>query len=145
MTKQGRAVSFPLPASVTKAIALLNEGGYEAYAVGGAVRDLLRGVIPNDYDITTSATPDEMKGVFSAFRTIETGIAHGTLTVLIEEEPIEITTFRVDGSYTDSRHPDAVTFTRSLREDAARRDFTASLSAVRALVRTVTVGSCTSL
>lgn len=129
MTNQGKSVSFPLPPSVMKAILLLNESGHEAYVVGGAVRDLLRGVIPNDYDITTSATPEEMKGVFSAFRTIETGIAHGTLTVLIEGEPLEITTFRVDGNYTDSRHPDAVTFTRSLREDAARRDFTVNAMA----------------
>lgn len=129
MEQERTNFGFSLPDGVLHAISLLNEAGYEAYAVGGAVRDLLRGVTPHDYDITTSATPDEMKGVFSAFRTIETGIAHGTLTVLIGGAPLEITTFRVDGRYTDSRHPDEVTFTRSLREDAARRDFTVNAMA----------------
>lgn len=124
MEENRKSPLFSLPEAVLSAITQLNNAGYEAYAVGGAVRDLLRGVTPNDYDITTSATPDEMKRVFSAHRTVETGIAHGTLTVLFDKTPLEITTFRVDGSYTDSRHPDSVRFTRSLREDAARRDFT---------------------
>lgn len=129
MEQSNESPRFSLPSPVLQAIERLNAAGHEAYAVGGAVRDLLRGVAPHDYDITTSATPDEMKVVFSAFRTVETGIAHGTLTVLIEGFPIEITTFRVDGDYTDSRHPDSVTFTRSLREDAARRDFTVNAMA----------------
>lgn len=120
---------FLLPDPVLCALTLLNEKGYEAYVVGGAVRDLLRGVIPHDYDITTNALPEEMKSVFRDFRTVETGIAHGTLTVLIDEAPIEITTYRIDGAYTDSRHPDSVTFTRSQKEDAARRDFTVNAMA----------------
>lgn len=120
---------FSLPSPVLHALRLLTESGYEAYAVGGAVRDLLRGEEPKDYDIATSATPTEMKHVFGSFRTVETGIKHGTLTVLIEGEPLEITTYRVDGTYTDARHPDSVTFTRSLREDAARRDFTVNAMA----------------
>ena len=135
--KQSSFEKFNLPSPVLRALQLLTESGYEAYTVGGAVRDLLRGESPKDYDITTSATPDEMKAVFEGFRTIETGIKHGTLTVLIDGEPLEITTYRVDGTYTDARHPDSVSFTRSLREDAARRDFT-----VNAMAYHPNVGVC---
>ena len=102
----------------------LNQAGYEAYVVGGCVRDMLMGVTPHDYDITTSATPDEVKFVFSGFRVIETGLKHGTLTVLVDGEPFEITTYRLESTYSDNRHPDGVVFTRSLTEDLARRDFT---------------------
>ena len=118
-----------LPSYVETALSLLEAKGYEAFVVGGAVRDMLRGVDAHDYDITTNALPNEMKAVFANFRTIDTGISHGTLTVLIEENPLEITTYRIDGTYTDSRHPDSVCFTRSLREDAARRDFTVNAMA----------------
>lgn len=120
---------FSLPSSVLSVIRLLNEAGYEAFAVGGAVRDALMGAPAKDYDVTTSATPDEVHEVFASYRLIDTGIAHGTVTVLSEGSPIEVTTYRVDEGYTDSRHPDAVRFTRSLKEDAARRDFTVNAMA----------------
>lgn len=120
---------FFLPTSVLSVIRLLNESGHEAFVVGGAVRDALMGIPAKDYDVTTSATPDEVHSVFSSYRLIDTGIAHGTVTVLSEGAPIEVTTYRVDEGYTDSRHPDAVRFTRSLREDAARRDFTVNAMA----------------
>lgn len=107
----------------------LNANGFKADAVGGAVRDFLRGEEPFDYDITTDATPDEMKRVFSGFRLIETGIKHGTLTVLVNSLPIEITTYRIDGEYSDSRHPKSVSFTKRLSDDLARRDFTVNAMA----------------
>lgn len=122
--EEGAVEKMTLPKAVERAIETLTAHGYEAYAVGGCVRDFLRGVTPSDYDLTTSATPSEILSVFSDMRCIETGIAHGTVTVIIDETPLEITTFRIDGDYRDHRHPDSVTFTRSFREDAARRDFT---------------------
>ncbi len=108
-------------------IEMLEAAGFEAYYVGGCVRDSLRGLEAADIDVATSATPDEMKEVFADLRCIETGIKHGTLTVLTPDEtrrPVEITTFRTDGEYKDNRHPEEVTFVRSLDEDLARRDFT---------------------
>ena len=120
---------FTIPFAAEKILSLLNGAGYEAFLVGGCVRDLLRGVTPNDYDMTTSATPDEMRRVFADYRTIETGIRHGTLTVLMDGAPYEITTYRVDGAYADNRHPTEVRFTANLREDAARRDFTVNAMA----------------
>ena len=124
MENKELSLRFSLPSSVLLALSLLGGAGYEGFLVGGAVRDLLLGKEPHDYDMTTSATPEEMRKVFRDFRTVGTGIAHGTLTVLIEGHALEITTYRVDGTYTDARHPDAVRFTRSLYEDLARRDFT---------------------
>lgn len=106
------------------ALRMLGDSGYEAYIIGGCVRDYLMGREPGDIDITTSARPEEIKEVFRCFRVIENGIKHGTVTVIINEVPLEITTYRIDGIYSDSRHPDKVSFTKSLREDAARRDFT---------------------
>lgn len=117
-------MSFVLPQPIQTALQRLTNAGYEAFLVGGSVRDLLRGTVPEDYDITTSATPAQMQAVFAGERVIETGLKHGTLTVLLAELPIEITTYRVDAEYTDHRHPDKVVFTRSLTEDLARRDFT---------------------
>ena len=111
-----------LPEKVNFIINRLKENGYEAYAVGGCVRDSVLRRIPDDWDITTSATPNETKALFP--RTFDTGIEHGTITVLVEKESFEVTTYRVDGEYEDSRHPKEVVFTRSLREDLLRRDFT---------------------
>lgn len=111
-----------LPEKVNQIIHTLQQHGYEAYAVGGCVRDSILGRVPDDWDITTSATPLETKALFQ--RTFDTGIEHGTITVLLDKEAFEVTTYRVDGKYEDSRHPSEVTFTRSLKEDLLRRDFT---------------------
>ena len=113
-----------IPNEVTEALSLLQSSGYQAYIIGGCVRDSLLGKKPKDYDITTSAEPDETKAVFKNYRVIETGIQHGTVTVLINGNPLEITTFRIDSEYSDNRRPDSVTFTKSLIEDTKRRDFT---------------------
>ena len=111
-----------LPDKVNMIIGTLTAAGFEAYAVGGCVRDSVLGKVPNDWDITTSATPDETKKLFS--RTIDTGIKHGTVTVMLDKEGFEVTTYRIDGDYEDARHPKEVTFTASLEEDLKRRDFT---------------------
>ncbi len=113
-----------LPDNVTFVIDRLRAGGFSACVVGGCVRNFLIGREIVDYDLTTSATPAEMKEVFSDCRTIETGIKHGTLTVCIDGVPCEITTYRTDGDYKDNRHPESVSFTRTLSEDLGRRDFT---------------------
>lgn len=112
------------PEQVKTALHLLQNSGFEAYAVGGCVRDSLLGHAPDDWDITTSARPEETEAVFREYRLIETGLQHGTVTVILDGMPLEITTFRVDGAYLDARHPESVAFTRSLRDDLARRDFT---------------------
>lgn len=103
---------------------VLQNNGYEAFLVGGCVRDSILGRIIHDYDITTSATPDEMMEVFKDKRIIETGLQHGTITIIIDGEGYECTTYRIDGNYSDSRRPDSITFTRNLKEDLKRRDFT---------------------
>ena len=113
---------FEIPKKVEIIINTLEEAGFEAYAVGGCVRDALLGRTPNDWDITTSAKPEQVKVLFH--RTVDTGIAHGTVTVLLEKDGFEVTTYRVDGEYEDGRHPKEVTFTASLEEDLKRRDFT---------------------
>lgn len=113
-----------IPDYVKYILEKLEAAGYEAYIVGGCVRDALLGIEPKDYDVTTSALTSEMMQVFSNDRVIETGILHGTITVLSQGNPIEITTFRIDGDYDDHRHPNNVIFTRSLKEDLSRRDFT---------------------
>lgn len=111
-----------MPQPVEWIIKKLNQHGYEAYAVGGCVRDSLLGREPEDWDITTSARPEQVKSVFR--RTVDTGIAHGTVTVLVERQGYEVTTYRIDGEYEDGRHPKRVEFTPSLTEDLRRRDFT---------------------
>lgn len=111
-----------LPQQVTDIITALEKAGYEAYAVGGCVRDSLLGREPDDWDITTNAEPQEVKRLFR--RTIDTGIRHGTVTVMMGKTGYEVTTYRVDGEYEDGRHPKSVAFTGSLREDLCRRDFT---------------------
>ena len=116
-----------LPDKVRLIIQKLTDGGYEAYAVGGCVRDSLLGKEPNDWDITTSASPYEVKSLFR--RTIDTGIQHGTVTVMLGKEGFEVTTYRIDGKYEDGRHPEKVTFTKSLEEDLKRRDFTVNAMA----------------
>ncbi|MBR1584784.1 MAG: tRNA nucleotidyltransferase [Clostridia bacterium] len=113
-----------LPPPVKEAIDRLEGAGFAAYAVGGCVRDWLLGAAPHDYDICTAASPSEMQRVFAGERTIETGLKHGTLTVILRQMSIEITTFRQDGEYLDGRHPETVTFTRRVEDDLARRDFT---------------------
>lgn len=115
-------VKIVIPEQVNSILESLQKSGYEAYVVGGCVRDALLGREPNDWDITTSALPMEVKSVFP--RTIDTGLQHGTVTVLCGGTGYEVTTFRVDGVYEDGRHPKEVTFTPSLREDLKRRDFT---------------------
>ncbi|MCQ2404809.1 MAG: HD domain-containing protein [Clostridia bacterium] len=118
-----------LPPFVADAIKRIETAGFEAVAVGGCVRDMLAGKTPHDYDIATSATPDEICAVFSGERLIETGLQHGTVTVLLSGEPLEITTYRQDGAYSDGRHPDEVVFSRNLSDDLSRRDFTVNAMA----------------
>ena len=115
-------MKLELPEKAEYIIQTIQEAGFEAYAVGGCVRDSLLGRKPMDWDITTSATPMQVKALFR--RTIDTGIQHGTVTVMLEKEGFEVTTYRVDGKYEDSRHPREVVFTPNLEEDLKRRDFT---------------------
>lgn len=115
-------MQIKLPENVKKIIEKLESAGFEAYAVGGCVRDSLLGRTPNDWDITTSAKPLETKALFK--RTFDTGIKHGTISVLLDKEIYEVTTYRIDGEYEDSRHPKEVSFTSVLSEDLLRRDFT---------------------
>lgn len=119
------------PENVKKIAKILADAGHSAYAVGGCMRDSVMGKAPNDWDMTTSAHPEEMLKIFDAagIRTIPTGLKHGTVTVLLDGEAFECTTFRIDGSYTDSRHPDSVTFTPNVAEDLKRRDFTVNAMA----------------
>lgn len=122
-------MEWKLPATVAEALRRLNDAGYAAYIVGGCVRDRAMGILPHDWDICTTAAPDDMKKVFQGERTIETGVRHGTLTVVLAGEPLEITAFRRDGDYLDGRHPESVRFTSSIVEDLSRRDFTVNAMA----------------
>ncbi len=116
------SIQIRLPEAVSGIIETLQRAGFEAYAVGGCVRDSILGRCPDDWDITTSAKPEQVKALFK--RTVDTGIQHGTVTVLKDRAGYEVTTYRIDGEYEDARHPRNVTFTASLEEDLKRRDFT---------------------
>ena len=113
-----------IPKDVQQVLNILKKNGFQAYVVGGCVRDSVMGRTPLDWDVTTNAMPDEIKKAFASFKTVDTGIQHGTVLIISGETPVETTTFRIDGSYSDNRHPDSVKFTPSLKEDLARRDFT---------------------
>ncbi|MCI8669591.1 MAG: CCA tRNA nucleotidyltransferase [Lachnospiraceae bacterium] len=117
-----KLINIQIPESVQLILKTLMEHGFEAYAVGGCVRDAVLGRTPNDWDITTSAKPEEVKRLFR--KTIDTGIAHGTVTVMLSRTGYEVTTYRIDGEYEDGRHPKNVEFTGNLVEDLKRRDFT---------------------
>lgn len=123
-------VDHRLPAPIESLLLTLRGNGYEAYVIGGAVRDILIGKTPEDYDVATSAEPQEVMKVFGEKHCHPTGLSHGTVTVVVDGVPVEVTTFRVDGDYTDSRHPENVRFTRSLKQDVMRRDFTVNALAL---------------
>lgn len=116
-----------LPKNVENIIERLKEHGFEGFAVGGCVRDSLLKKTPTDWDITTDALPEDMKKIFK--KTFDTGIAHGTVTVLMDGVGYELTTYRIDGNYSDGRHPDSVSFSKNLSEDLCRRDFTVNAMA----------------
>ncbi len=116
---------FKIPEYVKSAISSLNANGFEAFLVGGSVRDLAMGNEPNDYDVTTNAKPDQIISVFSGKnKIIETGIKHGTVTVMFDDNPLEITTYRIDGQYINNRKPENVSFSDDIKQDLSRRDFT---------------------
>ena len=117
-------MAINIPSYVKVIMNRIDGAGYEAFAVGGSLRDILLGKEPHDWDVTTSALPEEAMALFPDMHVIPTGIKHGTVTVVSSGFPIEITTYRVDGDYTDSRRPDKVQFTRNIEDDLSRRDFT---------------------
>ncbi len=120
---------FEIPAPVLQALEILEKHGFACYIVGGCVRDSVMGRIPTDWDIATNALPEQVKRCFSGYTVHDTGLAHGTVTAVIDSMPLEITTYRIDGDYADHRRPQDVTFTDSLRTDLARRDFTVNAMA----------------
>ncbi|MBE6635761.1 MAG: CCA tRNA nucleotidyltransferase [Ruminococcaceae bacterium] len=124
---EAKNIKINIPSAATDLINKLYDAGYEAFIVGGCVRDSLLGRLPGDFDITTNAEPEEVKRLFK--KTVDTGIRHGTVTVIESGEPYEVTTYRIDGEYADSRHPVSVSYTKNLRDDLARRDFTVNAMA----------------
>ena len=119
-----------VPRPVLSALQALENAGYEAFMVGGCVRDMAMGQKPSDWDIATSAQPEQIKAVFSKEKTVDTGIKHGTVTVISENLAMEITTYRTEGTYSDHRHPDVVEYTQDAALDLARRDFTINAMAL---------------
>ncbi len=117
-----------IPQDVRECMNMLEKSGYEVWLVGGCVRDLLRGEAPEDYDLASSAPAEAIAGIFP--KVIETGIQHGTVTVMMGEHPVEVTRFRIDGAYRDRRHPETVLPAGSIEEDLARRDFTINAMAM---------------
>ena len=117
-------MTIKIPDNAKIIISMLEKAGFEAFCVGGAVRDSVMGLSPTDWDITTSASPEDTVEIFKDYKTIDTGLKHGTLTIIIDNTPFEVTTYRVDGDYNDNRHPENVCFTKSLKDDLSRRDFT---------------------
>lgn len=130
-------MKFDMPAPVMFILSELDRNGYEAYIVGGCVRDILLDRTPHDYDICTSATPDEIIKTFPYEEIIPTGLKHGTITIIINDEPYEVTTYRIDGKYSDNRRPDEVEFTTDLVEDLKRRDFTINAMAFNSFTRLI--------
>jgi tRNA nucleotidyltransferase (CCA-adding enzyme) len=122
-------INLTIPSEVNEILEILTKKGYEAYIVGGCVRDSILGRNPHDWDICTSAKPDEVIEIFKNYRVIETGLQHGTVTVMLNNTPFEITTYRIDGVYSDNRRPDNVEFTTDIKEDLSRRDFTVNAMA----------------
>ena len=118
-----------VPEYIVRVLNIFESSGFEAYTVGGCVRDSFLGKTPSDWDITTSAPPEKVLELFSSFTAIPTGLKHGTVTVIIDGNPVEITTYRIDGEYTDCRHPESVFFSSNLEDDLARRDFTVNAMA----------------
>lgn len=126
-------MNLTIPSSVLRVLWHLERAGYPAYIVGGSLRDALMGKVPHDWDVTTAALPDQMLEIFgtAGLTTIPTGLKHGTVTVLVDHAPVECTTYRIDGDYTDARHPDRVEFTDRISDDLCRRDFTVNAMACR--------------
>ena len=118
-----------IPYDVKTVMDILTTAGHKAYVVGGCVRDSIMGREPNDWDVTTDADPEQIQELFASFRTVDTGIKHGTILIISGKTPVETTTFRIDGEYSDNRHPDKVTFTKNIIDDLARRDFTVNAMA----------------
>lgn len=121
--------SFELPPAAAAILRRLEDAGHETWLVGGCVRDSLLGLVPKDWDICTSAKPEEMTAAFGGWKVIPTGLRHGTVTVRLEGEGWEVTSYRIDGEYTDHRHPDGVRFVERIEEDLSRRDFTVNAMA----------------
>lgn len=122
-------MNIVLPKNVKLIIDILNKNDFEAFVVGGCVRDSIIGLTPHDWDICTNAKPEEIKNCFSNFNTFDSGLKHGTISIVIDSEVFEVTTYRIDGAYSDNRRPDSVTFTSDIAKDLARRDFTVNAMA----------------